>query len=69
MSLKTLLIKVNLTLDQGQTLQTINCQPTFLKGAAYVLDKTSNHEGRVMTDIDILVYKDDLALVETTLKR
>ena len=52
-----------------QTLQTINCQPTFLKGAAYVLDKTSNHEGRVMTDIDILVYKDDLALVETTLKR
>ncbi|GAC33127.1 nucleotidyltransferase family protein [Paraglaciecola polaris] len=51
-----------------QTLQTVDCRPIFLKGAAYVLNKSSNHLGRVMTDIDILVPKADLESVENALK-
>ncbi|MEP7702701.1 nucleotidyltransferase family protein [Paraglaciecola sp. 25GB23A] len=46
----------------------IDCKPVFLKGAAYVLNNSSNHFGRVMSDIDILVPKVDLLKVENALK-
>jgi hypothetical protein len=50
-------------------LAVIDCKPVFLKGAAYVLKKSSNHFGRVMSDIDILVPKVDLLKVENALKQ
>jgi hypothetical protein len=44
-------------------------QPVFLKGAAYVLRKDTNHYGRVMSDIDILVKKSQLNAVEEILQK
>jgi hypothetical protein len=52
-----------------EILAEVNCQPLFLKGAAYVLNQSTNHFGRVMSDIDILVPKKDLAMVEQSLKK
>ena len=39
----------------------------FLKGAAYVVGKTANAQGRLMTDIDICVNKKDIKRVEEVL--
>ncbi|MGO4893880.1 nucleotidyltransferase family protein [Flavobacterium sp. W21_SRS_FM6] len=43
--------------------------PIFLKGAAYVLNNDTNHYGRIMSDIDILVKKSQLEQVESVLKK
>ncbi|MEP2652289.1 MAG: nucleotidyltransferase family protein [Paraglaciecola sp.] len=50
-------------------LSQIRVKPIFLKGAAYVLRQDTNHYGRVMSDIDILVNKSELQMVEECLKR
>ncbi len=41
--------------------------PVFLKGAAYIVAATDNAQGRLCSDIDLLVKEGDLATSETTL--
>jgi len=50
-----------------ELLQGIGIRPIFLKGAAYVLAACGNHNGRVMSDLDILVNKSELQKVESAL--
>ena len=42
--------------------------PVFLKGAAYILAATNNGQGRLCSDIDLLVKKNELATSETALR-
>jgi hypothetical protein len=49
-------------------LSKVDIKPVFLKGAAYVLRGDVNHQGRIMSDIDILVKKSQLQTVEDTLQ-
>lgn len=44
-------------------------EPIFLKGAAYVLRGDTNHFGRVMSDIDILVRHNELNKTEEILQK
>ncbi|RDV29214.1 hypothetical protein DXV75_01780 [Alteromonas aestuariivivens] len=43
------------------------CHPVFLKGAGYVLAEDSNHRGRLMSDIDVMVDKSELRRAELAL--
>jgi hypothetical protein len=49
-------------------LKTISVEPIFLKGANYILRDSNNSHGRIVSDIDILVKKDELYRVEEKLK-
>ncbi len=55
--------------DLDAILSTIGVSPVFLKGAAYCLADDRNSNGRLMSDIDILVPKNKLSDVENALKR
>ncbi|MBU3005692.1 nucleotidyltransferase family protein [Paraglaciecola arctica] len=46
----------------------IDVNPIFLKGANYILRNSLNSEGRIVSDIDILVKKDEIENVESALK-
>jgi hypothetical protein len=46
----------------------VGVSPIFLKGANYILRNSTNSRGRIVSDIDVLVKKDDIDKVETTLK-
>ncbi|MEP1445718.1 MAG: nucleotidyltransferase family protein [Paraglaciecola sp.] len=46
----------------------IDVEPIFLKGANYILRESENSRGRIVSDIDVLVKKEDLDKVEWTLK-
>lgn len=54
--------------DLHRLLKKISVEPIFLKGAAYVLSEDNNYLGRVMSDIDILVKKEELEHVEAVLR-
>lgn len=58
-------------LHEGQEIHELltaeGCCPVFLKGAAYIVTETKNGRGRLCSDIDLLVKKDDIAASETTL--
>jgi len=41
----------------------------FLKGASYTLRKSRNSKGRVYSDIDLLVKKNDISKAETSLEK
>jgi hypothetical protein len=49
-------------------LDEIKIYPTFLKGAAYSIAKDKNAQGRLMSDVDILVTKAYLPDIEMKLK-
>ena len=51
-----------------RTLAEIGVTPTFLKGASYTLRNSNNSQGRICSDIDLLVGKDELEKVEAVLK-
>jgi hypothetical protein len=51
-----------------ELLSEIKVTPIFLKGANYILQKTVNSRGRIVSDIDLLVDKKDLTKVERFLK-
>lgn len=59
-------------LFEGDNLRTllakIDVNPIFLKGANYILRDSINSRGRIVSDIDILVKKEDIKKVESTLK-
>lgn len=51
--------------ELDQHISKCSSQPAiFLKGAAYVLSQNSTGQGRIFSDIDILVKKDDLPRIE-----
>ncbi|MGS2721919.1 nucleotidyltransferase family protein [Paraglaciecola aestuariivivens] len=52
----------------NELLTSINVQPIYLKGANYILRESRNSFGRMVSDIDILVNKDELDIVEAKLK-
>ncbi|WP_299084332.1 nucleotidyltransferase family protein [uncultured Paraglaciecola sp.] len=51
-----------------RTLAKIGVTPTFLKGASYTLRNSGNSLGRICSDIDLLVAKEELEKVEAHLK-
>jgi hypothetical protein len=51
------------------TLDAENIQSVFLKGASYTLRKSINSQGRVYSDIDLLVAKKDISKAEEVLKK
>lgn len=52
----------------AKELQTIGVRPILLKGGAYIYANKSAGQGRTLTDIDVLVPKEDLSRVERQLK-
>lgn len=52
----------------NKILRQANITPIFLKGGAYVGNKTHCHLGRMFSDIDVLVEKQQIALAEKKLK-
>jgi hypothetical protein len=51
----------------NQLLSEINVVPIYLKGANYILRESENSWGRIVSDIDLLVPKSDINLVENLL--
>ena len=49
-------------------LATKKVTPVFLKGAAYTLSKSSNAQGRIYSDIDVLVRKDEIPVATAGLQ-
>lgn len=50
-------------------LDTENIPSVFLKGASYTLRKSENSEGRVYSDVDLLVAKSDISKAENALSK
>jgi hypothetical protein len=46
-----------------------NISSVFLKGASYTLRKSNNSQGRVYSDIDLLVAKNDISKAEKSLEK
>jgi hypothetical protein len=52
-----------------QILAKVDITPVFLKGASYTLRDSINASGRVYSDIDVLVNKEQISLAEKTLSK
>lgn len=52
-----------------ELLAKINVSPVYMKGANYILRDSINSRGRMISDIDVLVDKQDLQKVEGFLKK